>query len=127
MIKPADIQEKEFTRAMRGYKEDEVNEFLDQITVDMDTLLKEFNETREENARLVTELERIRGSEGSLIETLEAAKSLMADISASADKRAEVLLKNAELDAELMRKSAREDAEAIEKESIALRLSPVFR
>mgnify|MGYP002627402219 CR=1 FL=1 len=45
----------------------------------------------------------------------------MADISASADKRAEVLLKNAELDAELMRKSAREDAEAIEKESEALK------
>jgi len=121
MIKPADIQEKEFTRAMRGYKEEEVNEFLDQITVDMDVLMKELNETREENNRLVTELERIRGSEGSLVETLEAAKSLMADISASADKRAEVLLKNAELDAELMRKSAREDAEAIEKESEALK------
>ena len=121
MIKPADIQEKEFTRSMRGYKEEEVNEFLDQITIDMDTLIKELKETREENNRLVEELERIRGSEGSLVETLTAAKSLMADISASADKRAEVLLKNAELDAELMRKSAREDAEALAKESIAMK------
>lgn len=121
MIKPADIQEKEFTKAMRGYKEEEVNEFLDQITVDMDTLMNELKETREENNRLVQELERIRESEGSLVETLTAAKSLMADISASADKRAEVLLKNAELDAELMRKSAREDAEALAKESTAMR------
>ena len=121
MIKPADIQEKEFTRAMRGYKEEEVNEFLDQITIDMDILLNELKETREENNRLVGELERIRGSEGSLVETLQAAKSLMADISASADKRAEVLLKNAELEAELMRKAAREDAEALAKESNAMK------
>ena len=106
---------------MRGYKEEEVNEFLDQITVDMDALMSELRETQEENQRLVRELERIRESEGSLVETLTAAKSLMADISASADKRAEVLLKNAELDAELMRKSAREDVEAIAKESQAMR------
>ena len=29
MIRPIDIQEKEFSKAVRGYKEDEVNEFLD--------------------------------------------------------------------------------------------------
>ena len=81
MIRPADIQEKVFTKAMRGYKEEEVNAFLDQITVEMDELLNELRETQEENNRLVMELERIRGSEGSLVETLTAAKSLMADIS----------------------------------------------
>ena len=121
MIRPADIQEKVFTKAMRGYKEEEVNAFLDQITVEMDELLNELRETQEENNRLVMELERIRGSEGSLVETLTAAKSLMADISASADKRAEVLLKNAELDAELMRKSAREDVEALSKKTLAMK------
>ena len=56
MIRPADIQEKEFTKAMRGYKEEEVNEFLDQITVDMDALMSELRETQEENQRLVREL-----------------------------------------------------------------------
>ena len=33
MIRPIDIQEKEFTRGVRGYKEEEVNEFLDEITI----------------------------------------------------------------------------------------------
>ena len=28
MITPADIENKEFSRAVRGYKEDEVNEFI---------------------------------------------------------------------------------------------------
>ena len=121
MIRPIDIQEKEFSRAVRGYKEDEVNAFLDEITLDLERLLNELRETKEENSRLVEELERHRGSEGTVVETLEAAKSLMADISASAEKRADILLKNAELDAELMKKEARETAEDIARESEAIR------
>lgn len=122
MIRPIDIQEKAFSKAVRGYKEEEVNEFLDEITIDMDRLLNELRETREENSRLVEELTRIRGTEGTVVETLRAAKTLMADISASAEKRAEILLKNAELDAELFRKSAREELETISKESKELKL-----
>ena len=35
MIRPIDIQEKDFSRSVRGYKEDEVNQFLDEITIDL--------------------------------------------------------------------------------------------
>lgn len=121
MIRPIDIQEKEFTRGVRGYKEEEVNEFLDEITLDLERLLEELRATREENSRLVAELERYRGSEGTVLETLEAAKSLMADISSSAEKRADILLKNAELDAQLMTKEAREMADRITEESAAIK------
>lgn len=117
MIRPIDIQEKEFTRAVRGYKEEEVNEFLDEITIDMERLIDELRQTKEENSRLVEELERHRSSQGTVLETLEAAKSLMADISVSAEKRANILLKNAELDAQLMQKEAREMADRIAEES----------
>lgn len=117
MIRPIDIQEKEFSRAVRGYKEDEVNEFLDQITVDMERLIDDLRNTKEENSRLVEELERHRNTQGTVLETLEAAKNLMADISISAEKRAEVLLKNAELDAQLMIKEARDMAERIAEEN----------
>ena len=41
MIRPVDIQDKECTKAVRGYKEEEVNEFLDEITVDLERLLEE--------------------------------------------------------------------------------------
>ncbi len=66
-------------------------------------------------------MERHRSSEGTVIETLEAAKSLMADISASAEKRADILLKNAELDAQLMQKEARDMADKISEESEAMK------
>ena len=121
MIRPIDIQEKEFTRGVRGYKEEEVNEFLDEITLDLERLLEELRATREENSRLVMELERHRGTEGTVLETLEAAKTLMADISSSAEKRADILLKNAELDAQLMTKEAKEMADRITEESAALK------
>ena len=52
MIRPVDIQEKEFGRGVRGYREDEVNQFLDEITVDLERLLNELRETKEENSRL---------------------------------------------------------------------------
>lgn len=121
MIRPIDIQEKEFTKGVRGYKEDEVNEFLDEITVDMERLLDELRQTKEENSRLVEELERYRGSEGTVLETLEAAKTLMADISTSAEKRAEILLKNAELDAQIMQREAKDMADRLSEESAAMK------
>lgn len=121
MIKPVDIQEKEFAKAVRGYKEEEVNEFLDEITIDLERLLEELRQTKEENARLVEELERYRNTEGTVLETLEAAKGLMADISASAEKRAEILLKNAELDAQLMQKEAKDMADKITEENEAMK------
>ena len=41
MITPADIEYKEFTKVVRGYKEEEVDEFLDLIIVDMENLIRE--------------------------------------------------------------------------------------
>ena len=120
MIRPIDIQEKEFARAVRGYKEDDVNQFLDEITVDLERLLSELRTVKEENSRLVEELE-IADSENTVVETLEAAKALMSDISASAEKRADILLENAELDAQLLQKEAKDNADRIAEESEAMK------
>ena len=40
-LSPLDIHNKEFTRGFRGYAEDEVNEFLDQIIKDYEIILRE--------------------------------------------------------------------------------------
>ena len=121
MITPLDIQTKEFAKSVRGYKEEEVDAFLDLVTVDLERLITENNNLKNENARLKADIEKYRGSEGAVLETLEAAKALMGDISASAEKRATILLKNAELDAELITREARESVDKIMEESISLR------
>jgi cell division initiation protein len=120
MITPADIQKKEFTKGVRGYKEDEVDSFLDLLTLDLDKLISE-NAALKDNVRALNlEIERYRSSEGTIFDTLESAKALMADISASAEKRAEIVLKNAELDAERMLREARESVESLTEEAVEM-------
>ncbi len=121
MITPADIEYKEFTKAVRGYKEEEVDAFLDLIIIDMENLLRE-------NKKLKADLEKVRNqmsqqasTETSVYETLEAAKSLMNDIAASAERRAETLLKNAEMEASLIKKEARESVAKLTEEGNRLR------
>ena len=40
MITPMDIQNKAFNKGVRGYKEEEVDSFLDLITLDMEKLIR---------------------------------------------------------------------------------------
>ena len=121
MITPLDIQNKEFERSMRGYNAEEVDEFLDLITVDYEKLIAENAALKEQVSALDSDLTKYRGSEDTVLETLEAAKRLMGDISASAEKRAEILLKNAELDAELIQREARENVERLTEENATLK------
>ncbi len=123
MITPAEIQEKDFPKGVRGYKEEEVDKFLDLITLDFEKLIKENVRLKAEVATLELEQSKNKGSESSVIETLQAAKVLMNDISVSAEKRAEILLKNAEMDAELIVREAREAAARIDAEHKTLKKS----
>ena len=121
MITPLDILNKEFSKSVNGYKKEEVNDFLDLLTVDLEKLITENANLKTENTRLASDLQQYKGSEGAVLETLEAAKALMGDISTSAEKRAEILLKNAELDAELITREARESIERLTEESLTLK------
>ncbi len=116
MITPLEIQEKEFGRGLKGFKEEEVNEFLDQITLDLERLLAENEQLHMENQQLQEELKKFRESEHSVINTLETAKALMNDISVSAEKRAQILLKNAELEAQTMMREAKENVARMKDE-----------
>ena len=121
MITPLDIQNKDFSRAVRGYKEDEVDEFLDLITVDMEKLINENVTLKQQIAKQEEDLNKYRSSDDAVLATLEAAKKLMGDISESAEKRAEILLKNAELDAKLIQREAKESVERLTEETIILK------
>ena len=121
MITPLDIQNKAFSKAVRGYKEEEVDGFLDLVTLDLEKLLDENQKLKEKVKSLDKELDRYKKTEGTVLETLEAAKALMGDISASAEKRAEMLLKNAELDAALIQREAKESIERLNEEQVSLK------
>lgn len=123
MITPADIENKEFSKAVRGYKEDEVDEFLDLIILDMEKLLRENKQLKKELEKAQGQVDMHVNTEGSVYETLEAAKSLMNDIAASAERRAEVLLKDAELEAAMITREAKASIGRLTEEESRLRRS----
>ena len=46
-LTPLDIHNKEFSKGFRGYDEDEVNEFLDQVIKDYEMVIREKKELEE--------------------------------------------------------------------------------
>ncbi|NMA93784.1 MAG: DivIVA domain-containing protein [Clostridiales bacterium] len=122
MITPEDIQKKEFGKSVRGYNQEEVDVFLDQLTADYESIIKDNENLSRQAEELRTQLEGYRETEGAVLKTLEAAKELMKDISASAEKRANILVKNAELDADLKQRQARDNVERLKEEEARLRL-----
>lgn len=116
MIMPLDIQNKEFAKGVRGYKEEEVDRFLDMITVDYENLIQETKSLKEQIKVLEEELDKKKQVEDSVKETVDAARNLMKDVSDSAEKRAEIVLKNAEMDAEIIIKKAEAEAQRYKDE-----------
>lgn len=116
MITPSDIQAVEFGKEMRGYSQQEVDKFLDDLTVDYEAVLSENASLKKTIEEMTARLEEYKTQEGAVIKTLETAKSLMNDISASAEKRADILLKNAQLDAELQTRQASESVKRLKEE-----------
>ncbi len=121
MITPSDIENKDFARVKKGYSMEEVDDFLDLIIVDMENLLRENRQLKEQLQKASAQADKHISTETSVYETLEAAKSLMNDIAASAERRAEVLLKNAELEASVITREARESIARLTEESNRLR------
>ncbi|MBR0374897.1 MAG: DivIVA domain-containing protein [Mogibacterium sp.] len=120
MILPLDIEKKEFTRDKRGYNSREVDEFLDLISVDYEKLLSDNRNMAHKIKFLEKQLEESQKSDTAMLETLETAKRLMGDISASAERRAELMMRDAELEAENMMLEARTNIRRLNEEHLLL-------
>ena len=92
MITPQEIQEKVFDKAVRGYNADQVDVFLDELTTTLEDVLSEKARLAEELAAANAKLDEYKAQEGAVIRTLESAKGLMNEISASAEKRADIIM-----------------------------------
>ena len=121
MITPADIGNKEFSRKVRGYDTEEVDMFLDVITVDLEKLIKENLKLKAQLANVEKSIGTIGDSDITVRETLETAKSIMDDLAVSSEKRAKALVDNAEMDAAIIIKDAKMKAEQLADESRELK------
>ena len=96
MLTPMDIHNREFKRAaLRGYKESEVDEFLDLVVADYEKLMRE-NERLKEQARYNDkELTHYRNLEKNLQDTLVVAQKTADEVVSAAKKNAKEMRENA--------------------------------
>ena len=99
MLTPLDIENKRFTKAIKGYNSNEVDEFLDELTVEYEKLYKENAELRNEVESNKKDLEHYRNVEHTLQNTLVMAQTTAEDIKKMANQQADQILKDAELHA----------------------------
>ncbi|EJU21346.1 MULTISPECIES: DivIVA domain-containing protein [Mogibacterium] len=121
MIMPIDIDKKDFTRDKKGYNSREVDEFLDLIIVDYEKVLNDNRNMAHKIKFLEKQLEESQKSDTAMLDTLETAKRLMADISASAERRAELMMRDAELEAESMLLEAKTTVKKLNDEHLVLK------
>ena len=97
MITPIEIQNKEFRRAFRGYSEDEVDDFLKIVTDDFEALYKENMDLQEKVTLYQEQVSRYKSIEETLNATLITAQSAAEDTCVAANKKAKIIVEEAQL------------------------------
>lgn len=99
-LTPLDIHNKEFSRGFRGYDEDEVNEFLDQVIKDYEIVLREKKELEEKVDSLGEKLGHFSNIEQTLNKSILIAQETAEDVKRGAQKEAKLIVKEAEKNAD---------------------------
>ena len=97
MYTPLDIENKKFAKQMmNGYSVEEVDEFLDELTVDYEKLYKQSNESQTKIAKLEESIVKYRNLESTLNNTLIMAQSTADEIKKVAQQQADQIIRDAQ-------------------------------
>ncbi len=121
-ITPIEIHQKKFKRGLRGYSEEEVDAFLDEVALELERLIQENEELSEKVERLQKRLEQYQSFETALQETMLAAQKAASDLKKNAENAAKLLIKDAQLKAEQIKKEAQLEKEKTMAEVVKLKL-----
>ncbi|MCR8745319.1 DivIVA domain-containing protein [Romboutsia lituseburensis] len=97
MLTPIEIENKEFKKAIRGFKEEEVDEFLDIVKEDFEVLYRENVELKEKVRLYQDQINKYENIEETLKATLIRAESVAEDTCSAANKKAKIMIEEADL------------------------------
>ena len=115
-LTPLDIHNKEFSRGMRGYDQDEVNEFLDQVMKDFELVIREKKELKREVELLEDKLTHFSNIEETLNKSILVAQQTADEVKGNATKESKLIVREAEKNADRIINEAFEKARRIEIE-----------
>lgn len=99
MLKPMDIHNKEFKKAMRGYDAEEVDEFLDEIIVDFEKMQREMDVMKTQLSSYNESMNSYREKEISLNNVLVSAQQFADQMKRDAEIQAKEIVAHAEEEA----------------------------
>lgn len=99
-LTPLDIHNKEFSKRMRGYNEDEVNEFLDQVIKDYEALIRENKELQAQLSTVEEKLSHFSNIEETLSKAIIVAQDAADELKSNSKKEAQLIIKEAEKNAD---------------------------
>ncbi|MDF2859609.1 MAG: septum formation initiator [Neobacillus sp.] len=99
-LTPLDIHNKEFNKGFRGYDEDEVNEFLDQVIKDYELVLREKKEVEERLNDMKERLGHFVNIEETLNKSIVIAQEAGEEVKRNAQREAKLIVKEAEKNAD---------------------------
>ncbi|WP_346217050.1 DivIVA domain-containing protein [Caldifermentibacillus hisashii] len=127
-LTPLDIHNKEFSKTFRGYDEDEVNDFLDQVIKDYEIIIREKRELENRVKELEEKLKHFSSIEETLNKSIVVAQEAAEEVKGSAQKEAKLIIREAEKNADRIVNEALSKARKIALEIEDLKKqSKVFR
>ena len=116
MITPMDIHNKTFSRGLRGYSQEEVDAFLEELASDYERIYREHRMMEEEMDTIRTKLRNYEKMEATMSSTLVMAQETAENVKKNAAKEAELSVREAHTkagqivaDAEAARRKLNED------------------
>jgi cell division initiation protein len=98
-ITPLDIRRKEFKRSVRGYSDEEVDIFLDEVADEFERLFQENMELHDRMSRMDEQIAGHAQLKDALEKTLISAQLQAEELRANAHKESELILRDAEMKA----------------------------
>ena len=121
MLRPIDIQNKEFEKKIKGYDTEQVDDFLDKIIADYEKLIKENIAMRDKLTVLTESLEHYKSIEATMNNALDTARESASGIVINAKAEAENIIARARLDAQKLSKQIDDEHAKKHREMLKLK------
>lgn len=99
-LSPIDIHNKEFSRSFRGYNEDEVDDFLERVIQDYESMIRSNKQLEEDMVRVNEKLAHYDSLEDSLSKAILIAQETSEEVKSNARKEAQLIIREAEKNAD---------------------------
>lgn len=121
MLRPIDIQNKEFDKKLKGYNCDEVDDFLDVVIQDYELLFKENQSLRDKIGLLTETVARYKQIEATMQKSMDLARAAAEDTRRNAEAEASAILNKAKIDASHLARQIDEEHTRRHREMLAVK------